>query len=120
MPALPSCGDLSRHSGRRLFVGYLLCQIKQSQFQSFVISTRGENDTDRIVWLGLDAISRVTWLIYRSHHSESQPRYELSYRGKFLQPVELEIIPTEKIITYKIPQSNLPDVNDTSVVVSRH
>ena len=36
----------------------------------FAMWTRGKDDTDRILWLVLDAISCVTWLIYRSHCRE--------------------------------------------------
>ena len=40
----------------------------------------GENDTDRILWLALDAISCVTWLIYRSYHRRG-------HGSNFLTPV---------------------------------
>ena len=32
--------------------------------------TSGDDDTDRLLWLILDAISCVSWFIYRSHHRE--------------------------------------------------
>ena len=36
-------------------------------FPGLVIQRSGEEDTERILWLALDAISCVTWLVYWSH-----------------------------------------------------
>ena len=35
-----------------------------------MIWTSGDDETDRLLWLILDAISCVSWFIYRSHHRE--------------------------------------------------
>ena len=59
-----------------------------------------------MIWIVLDAISCVTWLIYESHRSVcvcggggggggGLSRFELSHRGNLQQPVEFKIVRTE-------------------------
>ena len=60
-------------SSRRLKL-WRICYIRQHNInpRALQIWTSGEDGSDRILWLVLDAISCVTWLIYRSHRKEGR------------------------------------------------
>ena len=76
-----------------------------------VIWTSGEDDTHRIVWLVLGAISCVTWPIYRSHRREATVR---TFLPRLLTAASrMQNCTYRKMITYQTPQSNLPSICET-------
>ena len=81
-------------------------QSTQKCSRGFVIYTGDENDTARIIWLVLDAISCVKWPIYRSHRRRD-------HGSNFLTGVTYSSQSNSnctywKIIMDRTPQSNLP------------
>ena len=55
-----------------------------------------EDDTDRILWFILDAISCVTWLIYWSHRRRGHGSNFVTAVIYSSQSVEFKIVRTEK------------------------
>ena len=104
-------------SSRRLKL-WRICYIRQHKTNPRVcqIWTSGEDGTGCILWLVLDAISCVTWLIYRSHCKEGRGSNFLTaftYSGQS----NLKLY-ARKIITYQTPQSNLPIGSGNGLVPS--
>ena len=89
-----------------VILDHLPYQITQNQFIGLGDINEWWNDTDSILWLVSSAI--LCHMIYLPTSPQGRPLYELSYCGNLRQPVEIKILLTEKMITYKNPQSNLP------------